>query len=419
MKILIRNALIFSPDSSHHLRRKDILVEDGQIREIGNISGTRAAEVVMEGKNLLASVPWFDLMAFFCEPGEEYKETLRSGAEAALFSGFQYVAVHGYSKAPVSHQGTVQKIKKFDYNGVQLLPVPCLTENYEGKHLPEMYDMILHGAMMFSDGHKSIQDEGLILRIIQYSVRTGAIPAFYPDTPALTSGGLMHEGVVSVSCGMKGMPSVAEEIFIEKLIRILNYNGGRAHLSCISTAESVSLVRKAKKKGLMLTCSVPVLNLIETHEALRNFDTNYKVLPPLRTEKDRLALIQGLEDGTIDAVVSNHRPQDTESKQLEFDYALPGYCTLPFFVPWYSSFVASESNFLKRIAEFPYQMMNVPVPVIEEKQPAELSIFDLEGEFILQPEQNPSRGVNASDFGKKMKGRCLATIKRNKLKKHV
>jgi dihydroorotase len=418
MKLLIKDAFVYSPGSSYHLQIRDISIRDGIIEKIGTIKNDGTYEDIIEGEKLLVSPPWFDLMAFFCEPGEEFKETLKTGSDAAMFSGFGHVVVHGYPEAPIHNQSIVQKIKKYENTFVQLHPAGCLTEKYQGKNIPEMYDMLLHGSRFFSDGHQAIVDEGTLLRIVQYANHVGGMPCFYPDTPTLSTSGLMNEGAASVKLGMKGMPAMAEEIFIEKLIRILEYCNGKAHIACISTAESVNIIRKAKKRGIPLTCSVPVLNLIEKDEALHGFDTNLKVLPPLRTSKDINALKKGLEDGTIDAVISNHTPQDIESKNKEFDFAIEGHCTLPFFVPLMMNAIEWNFQILDKITTGPYNLSQTPMPVISNDQEALLSIFDTEREFILEKELNPSLSDNSHYFGKKMKGKCLGIVRKNKYKIH-
>lgn len=418
MKILIKESYIFSPGSNYHFQRRDISIRNGIIEKIGNIKNDGTYENVIEGEKLLVTPPWFDMMAFFCEPGEEFKETLKTGSDAAAFSGFGHIVVHGYPDAPIHNQSIVQKIKKHEHSFIQLHPAGCLTEKYQGKNIPEMYDMLLHGSRFFSDGHQTIHDEGTLLRIVQYANSIGGMPCFFPDTPSLSNSGLMNEGTESVKLGMKGIPNMAEEIFIEKLIRILEYCNGRAHLSCISTAESVNIVRKAKKRGIQLTCSVPVLNLIEKDEALHEFDTNLKVLPPLRNSKDINALKKGLEDGTIDSVISNHKPQDIESKNKEFDFADEGHCTLPFFVPLLMNAIEWNFQLLDKITTVPYTLSQTSMPLISNDEEAHLSIFDSEKEFILEKEQNPSLSYNSHYFGKKMKGKCLGLIRKNKYKIH-
>ncbi|MCX8080117.1 MAG: hypothetical protein N3F09_02645 [Bacteroidia bacterium] len=416
MKILIKEALIYSPTSPHHLHKKDILIRNGIIDDIGSIRAT--AEEVFEGEDILVTPQWADLMAFFCEPGEEHHETLKTGSDAACFSGFGHVAVHGYDRAPLHSQTSVNKVRRFEHAYVSLHPVGSLSEKYSGKNIPEIYDMMLHGSRWFSDGHSCISDEGTLVRIIQYANHIGAMPCFFPDTPSISHGGLMNESAESVKLGMRGIPPLAEEIFIEKLIRILEYTEGFAHVSAVSTAESVNIIRKAQKKNIRITCSVPLLNLIETDAALKEFDTNLKVLPPLRTKKDIQALIKGLVDGTILSVVSNHLPRDVEAKQREFDEAQEGHCTLPFFVPLFFQIMEKEFGLINKVISDPYRFLHLTPPVIEKGSDAKLSIFDMKKDFLLTKEKNPSLSSNSHLFGKKLTGKCLAVVNKQKVKIH-
>ncbi|MBC7864359.1 MAG: dihydroorotase, partial [Bacteroidia bacterium] len=321
MNILIRSAKIIDPNSSFNGKKADILIENGEIVEIKqNIKNDKYK--VIEGENIHVSPGWFDMQANFRDPGFEHKEDLESGMNCAAAGGFTGVCVMPSTNPPLHSKSQIDYvINKTKGSIVDVFPVGCISHNYEGKDLAEMHDMKMAGAVAFSDDKKAIKDAGLVLRALQYSHNIGSFIITHCDDASISHGGQMNEGENSTALGLKGMPGLAEELMLERNLSILAYAGGKLHIPTVSTKNSVEMIRLAKAKGLNVTAGVAAVNLFLEDSALNDFDSNLKVNPPLRTKEEIEALKKGLASGVIDVIVSDHSPEDIESKDLEFDYA--------------------------------------------------------------------------------------------------
>ncbi|MFN7115611.1 MAG: dihydroorotase, partial [Saprospiraceae bacterium] len=277
----------------------------------------------------------------------------------------------------------------------------------------EILDMYAAGAIAFSDGKKSIQHSGLILRALQYVQAFDGVIINHPSDKAIAADGQMHEGFVSTSLGLKGIPSLAEALMLERDLHLLEYTGSRLHVANVSTAGAVELIREAKAKGLRVTASVPVLNLLFTDEAVAEFDVNYKVLPPLRQAPDRDALIQGLLDGTIDCITSNHTPIDEEGKNLEFPYASFGVIGLEtaFAAAWTAlKGKIKLEQLIEKLAFTPRKIFNLNTPTVEVGQVANLTIFNPEHTWTFSSQDIRSKSNNTPFVGYEFTGKVLAII---------
>jgi dihydroorotase len=319
MKVLLKSALIYDPTSPHHGKKRDVLLQGNRLLSIApEILETKAN--ILGGKGCIVSRGWTDIAARSGEPGSEYKENFTSLRNAARRGGFARVALLPSTFPVTDNKSAVRFIKEHSEPGLELIPIGALSQQLEGKQLAEMFDMQQAGALAFSDDRGNIGTE-LMCRALEYSRNLNSVVMVLPWDRGLNGNGQMHEGPVSVSLGMKGIPNQAEEIRVQRDIELLRYCGGRLHFMLISTGRSVELIRKAKRDGLQVTCGVAAHQLLFSDEHLTGFDSNFKVIPPLRSKEERKALIAGLKDGTIDVIASDHCPEDVEHKVREFEDA--------------------------------------------------------------------------------------------------
>ncbi|WP_299390835.1 dihydroorotase [uncultured Gelidibacter sp.] len=325
MNVLIKSATIVDSKSDFHNETCDILIEKGIITQIQKDiqAPSKFKEITLD--NLHVSQGWFDSSVSFGEPGYEERETIANGLKTAALSGFTDVAMNSNSNPAIDCNADISFVKgKAQGNAVNLFPVGALTKNSEGEDLAELYDMKNAGAIAFYDYQKPVRNPNLMKLALQYASNFDGLVYSFPQESKISGLGVMNENVMSTSLGLKGNPTLAEELQIVRDLFLLEYTGGKLHIPTISTAKSVELIRNAKAKKLDVSCSVAIHNLILTDEELKTFNTRFKVLPPLRTQSDCDALIEGLKDGTIDMVTSDHNPIDIEHKKVEFDYAKYG-----------------------------------------------------------------------------------------------
>ncbi|RMA64512.1 dihydroorotase [Ulvibacter antarcticus] len=322
MNILLKSVTIVDPEGTFHLKKRDILIENGKISKI-------AANIPQVGKikevslpNLHISQGWFDTSVSFGEPGFEERETITNGLRTAALSGFTKVAVNSNCFPVTDSKANIQFFKsKALGNAVELLPVGSLTVDGKGIDLAELYDMHNEGAVAFYDYKKPIANANLLKIALQYAQGFDGLVQSFPLENSVARNGMMNEEVNSTRLGLKGIPALSEELQITRDLYLLEYAGGKLHIPTISTKKAVQLIKEAKKKGLNVSCSVAVTNLYHTDNALESFDTNFKLLPPLRTSEDIKALLKGLKEGVIDGVTSDHNPMDVEHKKTEFEHA--------------------------------------------------------------------------------------------------
>lgn len=322
MNVLLKSATIIDSKSDFHNQTVDILIEKGVISKISNrINNTNDyREIHLD--NLHVSQGWFDSSVSFGEPGFEERETISNGLKTAALSGFTAVAMNANTNPVLDSYADISfVISKGQNNAVSLYPIGALTNGSKGENLAELFDMKNAGAVAFYDYQKPIKDPNLMKIALQYADNFGGLICSFPQESRITGLGVVNENYTSTSLGLKGNPNLAEELQIVRDLFLLEYTGGKLHIPTISTAKSVSLIREAKKKKLDVSCSVAIHNLFFSDSVLEGFDTRYKVTPPLRTQEDIDALIEGLKDGTIDMVTSDHNPIDIEHKKVEFDYA--------------------------------------------------------------------------------------------------
>jgi dihydroorotase len=414
MSTIIREAKIIDSESPFHNQTVDVLIVDGIIKKIGtSLPNTENTEEVKR-ENLHVSQGWFDSSVSLGEPGFEDRETITNGLNVAARSGFTAIALQPNSYPIIDNQSQVNFVKSKAYGfATELFPIGALTKGSEGKDMTELFDMKNAGAVAFGDYNKNLDNANLLKIALQYVQDfDGLVIAFAQDSN-IKGNGVANEGIVSTKLGLKGIPNLAEELQITRNLFLLEYTGGKLHIPTISTAKSVQLIKEAKARGLNVTCSVAVHHLVLTDTTLEDFDTRYKVSPPLRTEIDRKALIAGILDNTIDMITSDHNPIDIEHKKMEFDFAKDGTIGL-------------ESAFGALLTVLPLDkviekltagknLFGIEKQSVNEGQKANITLFNPEGKSIFTKENILSKSKNSAFLGKEIKGKVYGIYNQGKL----
>jgi dihydroorotase len=399
--LLLKQVQVIDSRSSWNGQTVDIYIKNGKIDVIGQDLEVADAKV-FEANGAYVSIGWFDLGTQVGDPGIEHKEDLISVSNAAAAGGFTAIACQPNTHPTIHSKSEVLYIKNRTLgNIVDFYPIGAISDDCQGKNLAELMDMFYHGAIAFSDGKKSIQNNGLMLRALLYTKPFNGLIINHPHDKDIASGGIVHEGVESTMLGMKGMPSLAEEMMIQRDLHLVEYAEGKIHFSNISTKGSVDLIRRAKRKGLKVTASVNPMNLYFTDAALSDFDANFKINPPLREESDRKALIAGLKD--------------TESKNLEFAYAEYGVTMLETAYSVIQTALEndlSQTEIIQKITTQPRQILNLELPTIETGAVANLTIFA--PEMTWQYTKTHSKSTNSPFLGQELKGKVLGIVNNGK-----
>jgi dihydroorotase len=412
MKILLKQVTIADPQSKQNGLTTDILIEGGVIASIKkNIS--EQADQTIDCTASFVSGGWVDVFSNFCDPGFEFKETLQSGISAAAAGGYTRVLVMGDTKPVTDNKAQVAYIHAAgNHANVTLHPIGAITKKMEGQSLAEMYDMRASHAVAFSDGMQPVQSPGVFLKALQYVKAFDGILIQIPIDKTIAANGLMHEGIISTQMGLPGLPAVAEELMVKRDIDLLRYTGSKLHITGVSSTTTIELIRAAKKEGLAISCSVTPTHLFYCDEDMTTYNTNLKVIPPVRTKADRDALRAAVVDGTIDCIASHHAPQDWDHKVCEFEYAEFGniglqttYATLEQTVPNLKP--EQISNLLSGNAR---KIFALPTILIEEGQAAELTIFNRTATTTLTLENNKSKSSNSAFMNQALNGKVIATI---------
>ena len=412
MNVLIKSATILDEKSDFHNQTQDILVENGFIIQLAKALKNPHNYPVIELENLHVSRGWFDSSVSFGEPGFEERETIANGLNVAAASGFTDIALNANTNPVIdSHSDVSFVISKAKNSATSLHPIGALTKEGKGIDLAELYDMKSAGSIAFGDYKKPIENPNLLKIALQYASSFDGLVHSYPHEPRVAAKGVMNENITSTQLGLKGPPALAEELQIARDLFILEYTEGKLHIPTISTAKSVALIREAKAKKLDVSCSVAIHNLLFTDECLTDYDTNFKVNPPLRTTPDIEALITGLKDGTIDMVTSDHNPIDIEHKKIEFDYAKNGTIGLE------SAFGALNSLFTTKKAvqlltkgKTRFGLKEAPINIGSR---ADLSLFNPSESYVFENKHIGSKSKNSLFIGSKLKGTVYGIIANN------
>ncbi len=414
MKILLKSATIVDASSSHHLKKRDILIENGKISKIASKIPSSEKVKEVSFKNLHVSQGWFDSSVSFGEPGFEERENVENGLKTAALSGFTSVAVNANSFPVTDSKGHIKFLKsKADGSAVRLYPIGALTTGSKGIDLAELYDMQNEGAVSFYDYKHPIANPNLLKIALQYTQNFDGLVQSFPFEKSVARNGMVNEEENSTRLGLKGIPALSEELQIIRDLYILEYTGGKLHIPTISTKKSVELIKEAKKKGLNVTCSVSIFNLVLTDSVLEEFDTNYKLLPPLRTKEDNSALLKGLKDGTIDGVTSDHNPIDIEHKKTEFEQAFFGSIGLEGCFGSLNNLLGVEESV--KVLTGLKNAFKISSIKIEEGNSSDFTLFNPEGIFKLSENDIISTSKNAALLGTELKGKVYGIFANNQL----
>ena len=413
MKLFIKEVLVLDKFSPHNGNTCNLIIEDDQIIDVTENLAIPEGFEVFDGKGLKISQGWVDVGTHYKDPGFEWLDDLVSISEAAAFGGYTHLVGFPNTEPVVQTKEALSYFQNFSKrNAVQLHNLAAITKNCEGKDFTDMIDLKKAGARGFSDGKKAIQSSDIFLKTLLYLQSLETVLVVKSEDKYLSMFGQMHEGISSTMLGLKGIPSAGEELMIMRNLKLLEYSGISSessilHFSTISTKGAIQLIREAKAKGMAVSCDVTAQHLVFRDADLVGFDTNFKVYPPFRADEDVLAIKAGLEDGTIDFIVSDHDSWDQEHKTLEFGAAEFGAIGLQTVFP-----IALEHLGLERLLEKmvynPRKIFRIENNPLKKGSKVDFTIFsDLE-EYILNESFIKSKGKNSPFLGQKLKGRAKA-----------
>lgn len=418
--LIIQSVKVVFPNSEHHNKIVDVSIIDGRIDAISNslahIIEKEKTTRVVDGSNQVLAPAFFDLNVNFGEPGLETKEDMASGCDAAKAGGFSGLALQPNTFPALHSRSEISLIKSLNRESiVDVFPVGAISKDRKGEVLAELYDMQQNGAIAFSDGDKSLQQASLMSRALLYTKGFNGLILSYSDDTTISDKTKMNEGVVSTGLGMKGNPNLAEEVMVSRDLFLAEYNNSKIHFSTISTAGSVNLIREAKAKGIQVTADVAVHHLVLTDEKVESFDSNFKVKPPLRTEVDRLALLEGLKEGTIDAIVSQHTPHEIEYKDVEFEHAEFGITGLQTALPLLLKIGLSYDTIIEKLSFNPRKILSLALPLFEVGAKANFVLFNPNERWIFDEKTNLSKSSNSPYFNTELTGKVNLLINNNQL----
>lgn len=417
MTLLFQSVTIIDAQSKHHEQVVDVLVKNGIIDSIKPTIKATKYDKVITGHHLHLSPGLFDMQVNFRDPGFDWKEDLSTGIDCAAKGGITGVLYMPSNHPITDNKVHVEYIVNASKNAlVDIVPAGAISKQHEGKDLTEMFDMSQSGAKAFTDDRRSVQNANLMKLALQYSQLFDSTIMNQPNDCAISNKGLMNEGVISTTLGLKAIPALAEEIMLARDIELLEYTGGKLHVNRISTRKSVESIRMAKQKGLNISCDVAIHNLILDDSYCQEFDTNYKVFPPLRTPDDISALIEGLKDGTIDAICSDHCPEDVEHKVRVFEHAefgIIGSQTLLALACQLEKQLGI-TTIINALSHNPRRILGLAPVKIEEGQAANLCCFDQQSPWQYTLESNASKSTNSPFIGQTFETKVVGVVNRTR-----
>ena len=416
-QLLLKHGTLIDPVSGHD-GGMDIHVVDGTIFQLGpNISAPSAQVVDLRGKVIAPG--FIDMHVHLREPGYEHKETIATGVAAAAAGGFTAVCCMPNTNPAIDEESVVQYIlskARTALNGiVDVYPVGAITVGRKGEQLAPLAELATAGAVAFSDDGDPVASAELLRRALEYGSMFKRPVIQHAQDPSLTKGGAMHEGFVSTELGLPGMPGIAEDVMVARDIRIVEFTGGRYHVAHVSTAATVEQVREAQAKGLAVSCEATPHHFTLTDDAVRSFDTNTKMNPPLRTEEDREALREGLRDGTIGVIATDHAPHSFDEKEVEYQTAPFGIVGLETAVGLAITELVKKNvltlyQLVEKFSVNPRKILGLPTIRIAEGEPANLTVFDPAAGWIVDPKQFKSLARNTPFGGFRLIGKPVGIL---------
>ncbi len=419
MSLLLNSVTVSDTTSKYFNSKVNILIDSkGYVKKISKNKISDKVKKVVDLEGLFISESWFDFNANFCDPGYEYKENLKSGVHVAINSGFLDVLITPNTNPIIQTKADVSYIQEKSLNNFcKIHPSAAISKNFNGKDLNDIIDLHNSGVKAFTNSYSCEESSEMIMNSLLYLNQIDTLLITKPKDRSF-SDGVVNNGYYSNTVGLKGIPRISESIAVKRDLSILEYVGGKIHFSGISTKESVSIIRDAKTKKLNVTCDVPIHNLILDDSNVVSFDPNYKVDPPLRTKDDIDALIDGLNDGTIDIIASHHEPQDIDTKKCEFEKANFGVISLQTF---FSNIVQLSrkiplENLIKTFSTNPKKILGVETYSVVEGSKASFTVFDPDGSWDYNENSNLSKSINSPWLNWSLKGKVKAVIKDNRIK---
>lgn len=417
MKLLIKQAQVIAPSSPLNGKKQDILIENGKITRIAD-SVTGQADQVISEEGICVSPGWMDIFADFADPGQEYRETIETGARAAAAGGFTDVMlIPNTSPVTDTKAQADYLVQKGKQTPVNIHPIAAITRKTEGKDLAEMYDMHQAGAIAFGDGIHPVQSAGLLLKALQYVKTIDGTVIQLPDDSSIGANGLMNEGIVSTRMGLPGKPIVAEELMVARDIKLARYTESRLHFTGISSPKSLEYIKRGKEGGIQISCSITPYQAFFCDEDLAGYNTHLKLNPPLRTRNDMLAIRQALLDGSVDCIASHHLPQHWDGKACEFEYARYGMISLETMFAVVTTLGLDPQTFVQMQAVNARRLFGLPVPEIAEGADACLTIFAPAAAFTPDEKNIRSKSKNSPFTGMPLKGKVIGIV--NKAQVHL
>ncbi len=417
MQLLLKGGRLIDPATGRD-EEFDVLLVDGGIEKLGHGLSVTAAQVIdLRGK--VVAPGFLDMHVHLREPGFEHKETIETGVAAAAAGGFTGVCCMPNTNPPIDDESVVRYIHakaRVALQGlVDVYPVGAVTKERKGEHLAPLAELAAAGAVAFTDDGDPVHDAEIMRRALEYSAMYGRPVIQHAQDLSLTRGSAMNEGLVATALGLPGWPPVAEEIIIARDIRLTEYTGGTYHVAHVSTAGSVECVRQAKAKGIRVTAEATPHHFTLTDAAVRTFDTNTKMNPPLRTEEDVAAIRRGLRDGTIDAIASDHAPHSFDEKEVEYTAAPFGIIGLETALglavtELLLNGVLSLSQIVEKLSVNPRRILGIPPVAVSEGELANLTIFDPAAEWIVDPRTFRSRSRNTPFGGMTLTGKPVGVV---------